>query len=270
MKNINKIISLFLLVVLMFSLIGCGEDPHEHKFVNGSCECGEKHNCVYINGTCECGKAHDCVYENGACDCGKVHDCVYENGACECGKVHDCEYVNGVCECGKAHDCVYENGKCSCGKIKTLETIADINDYLDNSGYIKSEYERKIEYNDVLLLKENITYEYNGELYFISIYSEKLSNDGSYEVDSSIDETKETKEITLELLEEYFDEYNIKDMKLEGSIIESYSESFIKTLGKDIKISVEINDSFKVSSICITYIDVETGFKVLLSTNYTY
>ena len=54
MKNIFKTISILTLFILMFTLVGCKE-PHEHKFVNKKCECGEVHDCTYNDGVCECG-----------------------------------------------------------------------------------------------------------------------------------------------------------------------------------------------------------------------
>ena len=34
---------------------------HVHKFENGSCACGEAHDCVYVDGKCECGKVEEVV-----------------------------------------------------------------------------------------------------------------------------------------------------------------------------------------------------------------
>ena len=45
----------FVLLLLSLVLFAC-ETPHEHNYVNGSCKCGEKHNCVFNEGKCECGK----------------------------------------------------------------------------------------------------------------------------------------------------------------------------------------------------------------------
>ena len=36
---------------------------HVHKFENGSCACGEAHDCVYVDGKCECGKVEEIVYD---------------------------------------------------------------------------------------------------------------------------------------------------------------------------------------------------------------
>ena len=58
-----------ILILLVIGLFAC-EKPHEHSYVNGSCECGEVHDCTYIDGKCECGKEHDCTYINGKCECG--------------------------------------------------------------------------------------------------------------------------------------------------------------------------------------------------------
>lgn len=48
MKNIYKIISLLAVVIMMFVLVGCKE-PHEHKYENGICECGEVHEELRID-----------------------------------------------------------------------------------------------------------------------------------------------------------------------------------------------------------------------------
>ena len=65
MKRFNIV----LLIIVIIGLFAC-EKPHEHSYVNGSCECGEVHDCAYIDGKCECGKEHDCTYINGKCECG--------------------------------------------------------------------------------------------------------------------------------------------------------------------------------------------------------
>ena len=36
---------------------------HVHKFENGSCACGEIHNCEFVDGKCECGKEEEIVVE---------------------------------------------------------------------------------------------------------------------------------------------------------------------------------------------------------------
>jgi len=38
-------------------------EEHVHEFVNGSCECGELHDCQFVDGKCECGKEEDVVVE---------------------------------------------------------------------------------------------------------------------------------------------------------------------------------------------------------------
>jgi len=88
------------------------EEPHEHEFVEGKCECGaedpnyvapEVHEHVYVEGKCECG-AEDPNYVAP-----EVHEHVYVEGKCECGaedpnyvapEVHEHEFVEGKCECG--------------------------------------------------------------------------------------------------------------------------------------------------------------------------
>lgn len=55
----KRIINFLLLTVLSIGLVSCqqpGNDKHEHEFINGSCECGEIHDCDYYLGKCVCGK----------------------------------------------------------------------------------------------------------------------------------------------------------------------------------------------------------------------
>ncbi len=60
----KKFLSILMLVVAVFisstNLIGCGEQPHEHSFVNGACDCGQTdpnaHEHEYVNGFCDCGE----------------------------------------------------------------------------------------------------------------------------------------------------------------------------------------------------------------------
>ena len=254
MKKTFKLTSLIIALILMFSLIGCTE-PHEHKFVNGACECGE---------------VHDCVYTNGACTCGKVHDCVYVNGACSCGKVHDCEYVNGACSCGKEHDCVYENGKCDCGKEKELTTVSDFDEFLVNTGYTESVYSKVIEYNGVLLYQEDIHSTYKDNGYVNAGGTKELGEDGVYLVDSFISEENQATEITLKLLEEYFEKFTINEKTLEGKIKDSSSEALLFVQAKVIAIKVVIGENYKVSSIELSYVDYVSNFNVSYNINYKY
>ena len=58
------------------------EDPHEHEFVEGKCECGETdpnyvpHEHEFVEGKCECGETdpnyvpHEHTYVEGKCECG--------------------------------------------------------------------------------------------------------------------------------------------------------------------------------------------------------
>jgi len=66
----KKFLSLLMAFFLVFALVGCG---HKHEFVNGECECGEKHDCVFVDGKCECGKEeHVHNFVDGKCECGEV------------------------------------------------------------------------------------------------------------------------------------------------------------------------------------------------------
>ena len=79
------------------------EEPHEHEFVDGKCECGE------VDPNWEAPHEHEFV--NGKCECGEVdpnweapHEHEFVNGKCECGEIdpeHEHEYVDGECECGE-------------------------------------------------------------------------------------------------------------------------------------------------------------------------
>ncbi len=102
---------------------------HEHDFVNGECECGEKdpdymppHEHEFVNGECSCGES-DPNYE-------PPHEHDFVNGECECGEKdpdymppHEHEFVNGECSCGESdpdyippHEHDFVNGECSCGE----------------------------------------------------------------------------------------------------------------------------------------------------------
>jgi len=138
-KNLNY---LYLLLFFVF-LTGCTEIPeHVHKYSNGLCECGEKHNCTYVEGVCECGKLeekHNHVFVYGYCECGQVHNCVYENGKCDCGLKHECIYEDGKCECGK----IDLNSLCEKGKFTAL--YYDLN----NNLIKKSVFNNTDEYYDL-------------------------------------------------------------------------------------------------------------------------
>ena len=63
------------------------DDPvHEHKFVDGKCECGE------VDPNWEAPHEHEFV--DGKCECGEV-DPDYEDPD------HEHEFVDGECECGE-------------------------------------------------------------------------------------------------------------------------------------------------------------------------
>ena len=330
MKNIFKVTSLILVFILMFSMIGCG-DEHEHNFVNGSCACGEKHNCSYgewvvvkdateteegsKERVCSCGAketevieklAHTHVFgewvvvkvateaEEGSkervCSCGEKETEVIEKLAhthvfgewvvikeateseeglkertCSCGE----KETESIEKLEHVHN--YVNGKCKCGEIKTLETVADFDEFLVNTRYSKSEYVKEIKYNGILLYKENTSSQLKGETYYVASETQELIEDGSYLADSFIvDENAEAVVISLELLEDYFEEFTITEKTLEGKIKDSQAEAFIKVASKDVNVKVVINDNFRASSIIITYVDCESNFNVSLSISYTY
>ena len=66
-------------------LLGGGEAPHEHSFVDGKCECGESdpnyqppHEHNFVEGKCECGESdpnyqppHEHSFVEGKCECGE-------------------------------------------------------------------------------------------------------------------------------------------------------------------------------------------------------
>ncbi len=138
MKHLSKIIIVVMVLsVVLTAFVGCEAleslknllpTPHEHNFVDGECECGEKdpdyvapHEHVYVDGRCECGAEdpdyvapHEHVYVDGRCECGAEdpdyvapHEHVYVDGECECGE-KDPDYV-------APHEHVYVDGKCECG-----------------------------------------------------------------------------------------------------------------------------------------------------------
>ena len=50
-----------ILIIILVTLFGCY--GHKHEFINGLCECGERHNCEFIDGICECGKTEEIKLE---------------------------------------------------------------------------------------------------------------------------------------------------------------------------------------------------------------
>ncbi len=106
------------------------EPPHEHNFVEGTCDCGEidpnyvpPHVHNFVEGTCDCGEIdpnyvppHVHNFVEGTCECGEtdpnyvpphVHNFV--EGTCECGEKdpnyvepHVHEFIEGKCECGES------------------------------------------------------------------------------------------------------------------------------------------------------------------------
>ena len=88
-----KKILFIMLLCLLFSISSCkcgGNNNHEHKFIDGKCECGESdpnyiaHTHNYIEGKCECGESdpnyteHTHEFIEGKCVCGAT-DPNYEN-----------------------------------------------------------------------------------------------------------------------------------------------------------------------------------------------
>ena len=75
------------------------EDVHEHKFVDGKCECGE------LDPNWEAPHEHEFV--DGKCECGELepeHEHEFVDGKCECGELdpeHEHEFVDGECVCGE-------------------------------------------------------------------------------------------------------------------------------------------------------------------------
>ena len=73
---------LLMMIISVFTITSCKE-VHEHIYVDGICECGEKdpnyvtpHEHVYLDGICECGEKdpqHEHEYVNGYCKCGEKH-----------------------------------------------------------------------------------------------------------------------------------------------------------------------------------------------------
>ena len=101
--------SILFVVGACCSPLGSEQDnPHEHNFVNGECECGESdpdyvppHEHNFINGECECGESDP--------DYVPPHEHNFVNGECECGESdsdyvppHEHNFVNGKCECGES------------------------------------------------------------------------------------------------------------------------------------------------------------------------
>ena len=127
---------------------------HEHKFVEGKCECGESdpnyvppHVHEFVEGECACGESdpnyvppHVHAFVEGKCACGEVnpnykppHVHEFVEGECKCGESdpnyvppHKHKFVEGKCECGEInpnyvpetpeHTHNYVEGECACGE----------------------------------------------------------------------------------------------------------------------------------------------------------
>ena len=121
------------IIVKSDPLVYSPEPPvHEHNFVDGTCECGEKdpnyvppHVHEYVEGTCECGEKDPNYIPS------HVHE--YKDGTCECGEKdpnyttpHEHNFVEGSCECGeKDPNYSPEPAKKKCGK-KSAELVIGI------------------------------------------------------------------------------------------------------------------------------------------------
>ena len=74
-----------------------------------------------------------------------------------CQEEHQHKFENGKCECGEIHNCVFTDGFCDCGLLNKELRVEFFNKNLSNDKFITSSYNKKIEYNDTLLLEENVT-----------------------------------------------------------------------------------------------------------------
>ena len=101
----KKIILIFICLTICF-ICSC-KNKHEHNFIEGICECGEKdsnyvppHVHEYVEGKCLCGEIdsnyippHVHEFIEGTCDCGEI-DQNYVTP-------HEHNFIKGVCECGE-------------------------------------------------------------------------------------------------------------------------------------------------------------------------
>lgn len=187
-----------------------------------------------------------------------------------CKEPHEHKFENGKCECGEVHDCVYTDGKCECGTTNIASYIEYFNKHLTNANYKNISYNKKIELNDVILLEELTTSNFNGSIYNITSVIKKLNAVGELEEDTTTKEDTEPTEITLQLKEEYFTEININDKELQGKVKEDSSVNLINLQAKNIEIKITLNDQLKVSNITLSYTDVETNLNVSITVDYKY
>ena len=187
-----------------------------------------------------------------------------------CKEPHEHKFENGKCECGEVHDCVYTDGKCECGTTNIASYIEYFNKNLTNANYKNISYNKKIELNDVILLEELTTSNFNGSIYNITSVIKKLNAVGELEEDTTTKEDTEPTEITLQLKEEYFTEISINDKELQGKVKEDSSVNLINIQAKNIEIKITLNDQLKVSNITLSYTDVETNLNVSITVDYKY
>ena len=157
MKRKIVIISLILMISIL-TLSACdlvakipglggiigGEQPHEHSFVEGKCECGESdpnyqppHEHKFVEGKCECGES-DPNYQ-------PPHEHKFVEGKCECGESdpnyqppHEHSYDGGVITTEPT--CTAKGVKtftCSCGDSYTEDV--DMIDHSYGEGVITTE-----------------------------------------------------------------------------------------------------------------------------------
>ena len=116
---------IFIICILSLLITGCknknNNEPHEHNFIEGTCECGESdpnyvppHVHEYVEGECQCGETdpnyvppHKHEFVEGICECGESdpnyvppHEHTFVEGKCECGEVDE-SYVPPV-----VHECI--------------------------------------------------------------------------------------------------------------------------------------------------------------------
>lgn len=154
------------------------------------------------------------------------------------------------------------------------KSVDYINEHLNASRYTNFTLQKTIKSDDVILLEKNITSTLANSVYTIVTIEKKLditNSDGLYSITTS--ETKKMSienPISLNLQEEYFDEVSITSKKLIGIINEEYSEDALGiTNVTDITLNIILNDSLKVQSITVSYID-KSGYNILINVMYNY
>lgn len=174
-----------------------------------------------------------------------------------CKEEHTHKFVDGLCECGEKQQ----------GEVVDVNFL---NGHLNINGYISSNYQKKITSNDILLLDEQTTSNFDGSKYIVKSVVKKLDASGEYLTTNEEDQKTEASKLSLVLKEKYFDDVLIKLDSFEANIVDDYLNEFLGVNAKDGNITIKFGKDFIVKNISISYKDIESNFIVSITVSYSY